>query len=85
MVTILTCTLAFAVGILWGLYIDKFMLIVPIFLFIAMLMILINFKFHKMSKYLLSFIFLFSIFIFGSLYTSYVLSKFNSKYVPRQY
>lgn len=82
--TIISSTLTFALGILWGLYIDKTMLIVPIFLFIAMLIILSSFKFYKISKYIISAILLFSVFITGSLYASYRLSKFNNKYIPRQ-
>lgn len=83
-VTIISSTLTFAIGIIWGLYIDKIMLIVPIFLFITMLIILSSFKFYKISKYIISAILLFSVFITGSLYTSYRFNKFSNKYTPRQ-
>lgn len=82
--TIISSTLTFAIGIIWGLYIDKTMLIVPIFLFITMLIILSSFKFYKISKYIISAILLFSVFITGSLHTSYRFNKFSNKYTPRQ-
>lgn len=80
MITIIGVTLAFALGIIWGLYVDYYLLVTLIFLFILMLMLLMNSKFVKLSNYIRYFIILFLIFLIGFFYTSYKLEKFKTTY-----
>lgn len=83
MLTVMSVTLAFALGIIWGLYVVNELLLVLIFLFLAMLIILVNSKFNNISRKFTSIILMFIIFLFGVLYSTYAVKRYENKYVER--
>lgn len=85
MLTVMSVTLAFALGIIWGLYVANELLLVLIFLFLAMLIILVNSKFNNISRKFTSIILMFIIFLLGVLYSTYAVKRYENKYVERWY
>lgn len=85
MLTVISVTLAFALGIIWGLYVANELLLVLIFLFFAMLIILINSKFNNISKNFTGIILIFIIFLFGLAYSTYIVKKYENKYAERRH
>lgn len=85
MLTNISITLAFALGIIWGLYVEKILLIALIFLLFAMQIILLKSKFYKILNFMPVIATLICIFLFGALYTSYKISNFKNKYLERKF
>lgn len=83
MLTVMSVTLVFALGIIWGLYVANELLLVLIFLFLAMLIILVNSKFNNISRKFTSIILMFIIFLLGVLYSTYAVKRYENKYVKR--
>lgn len=83
MLTVISVTLAFALGIIWGLYVANELLLVLIFLFLAMLIILLNSKFNNISRNFISIILIFIIFLIGLSYSTYIVKRYENKYVER--
>ncbi len=85
MLTNISITLAFALGIIWGLYVEKILLMALIFLFFVMQIILLKSKFYRILNYIPAIVTLLCVFLFGVLYTSYKTSTFKDKYLERRY
>lgn len=82
MLSIIVVTLAYVIGIAWGLYLEFEILVTALFfLFVLLLMIIIlNKKFINISKYFISIILLSLIFLSGYFYTMHKISIYTNKY-----
>lgn len=83
--TNISITLAFALGIIWGLYVERILLMALIFLFFVMQIILLKSKFYRILNYIPAIVTLLCVFLFGVLYTLYKTSTFKDKYLERRY
>lgn len=84
MLSIISITLAFTIGIAWGLYIEFNILVLALIflLFIFIMLIVFKNKFTWLNKNFISFIILLAIFWIGYLYTLNIIGVFDFKYKP---
>lgn len=85
MLTNISITLAFALGIIWGLYVEKILLIALIFLLFTMQIILLKSKFYRILNFIPAVVTLLCVFLFGVLYTSHKTSNFKNRYLERRF
>lgn len=79
MLSIVSITVAFVIGIAWGLYLESNILVLAL-IFLLVIMLCLIYK-----KILVNLIILIVIAIIGYSYSSYRLSKFDNKYNEGEY
>lgn len=86
MLSIISITLAYVIGIAWGLYLEfEILVIALIFLFALLLMIIIfSDRFTNISEKFISIIMLIGIFLIGYFYTIYKDSIYSKKYLESE-
>lgn len=84
MLSVITITLAYILGIIWGLYLEfNILKLVLIFLFICVLCFILRKK--ELNKIFFNSIILFLVFIIGIFYVKYKINNYNSKYITGEF